>query len=218
MTITSRAEMNQLAIMEKHDFESAFWGNCANTLGEEIKQTVYAWRMGLRFSGDWRSDYNIDMRGASVIDIGGGPVSLLLKCVNVRGTVIDPLPYPAWCRDRYAAAGISFIPLRGEDLNGIPRMGPFDEAWIYNVLQHVDDPALILANARRLASVVRIFEWINIPAHPGHPHQLAEGFLAAALGGPGQTEQLNDRGCIGQCFYGVFAGKDQEDEAEQAGA
>jgi hypothetical protein len=190
----------------KHAFEAAFWGNCANTLGEEIKQLVYAKRMGLQFSGDWRSDFNIDMRGATVVDIGGGPVSLLLKCINVHGTVVDPLEYPRWVYARYAAVNINYIQMRGEDLAPGPGCGPFDEVWIYNCLQHVDDPEKIIRNARAMATTVRVFEWIDIPAHEGHPHELAEGFLAAALGAPGQTEVLNESGCFGRCFFGVFQG------------
>ncbi len=190
-----------MPVAEKDAFEQEFWGNCTNTLGEEIKQTIYMRCMGLRFSADWRSEFNIDMDGKSVIDIGGGPVSLLLKCSNVRGLVIDPLPYPDWVHLRYEAAGIASARKRGEDLTGITG---FDEAWIYNVLQHVDDPGMIIENARHAAKTIRLFEWINIRPYKGHPHMLTEGFLSSALGGPGKTEWLNESGCQGQCFYGVF--------------
>jgi hypothetical protein len=204
-------------------FEQEFWGNCANTFGEEAKQLVYARFMRLPVSGDWRSMFNIEMGGKSVIDIGGGPVSLLLKCLNVRGTVVDPLEYPRWVYARYAAANIRYIQMRGEDLLPVPGFGPFDEAWIYNCLQHVDDPEQIIRNARSIAKTIRMFEWIEIPPHLGHPQMLMEHSLAAALGGPGGTERLNgESGCFGRCFYGVFESKmfqntTDEDEAEQAG-
>jgi hypothetical protein len=187
--------------MDKSDFESQFWGNCCNTYGEETKQFVYAKRMGLELTGDWRSSFNIDMQGTSVIDIGGGPVSLLLKCLNVTGTVVDPLSYQHWVYSRYEAANIHYIHKRGED---IELDIDYDEAWIYNVLQHVDDPALIIENAFRIARIIRMFEWIDFPPHPGHPHMLTEQFLTEALGQEGQTEYLNEYGCIGRCFYGVF--------------
>ncbi len=187
--------------MEKDEFESAFWGNCCNTYGEETKQFVYAKRMGLELSGDWRSSFNIDMRGATVVDIGGGPVSLLLKCLNVEGTVCDPLSYPAWVTHRYEAANINHTHMRGEDLR---LDNDYDEIWIYNVLQHVDDPAQIIKNAHKAGSLIRLFEWIDFPPHPGHPHMLTEEFLTKALGSEGQTEYLNEYGCVGRCFYGEF--------------
>jgi len=190
--------------MEKIDFEQKFWGNCCNTYGEETKQMVYAKRMGLTFTGDWRSDFNIDMRGATVIDIGGGPVSLLLKAINVTGFVVDPLPQPEWVLKRYEAARITFWNVKGEELkNEFWQAFKFDEAWIYNVLQHVDDPKQILNNARALAKIIRLFEWINIPPHEGHPHMLTEQFLTENLG-PGNTELLNGNGCHGMSFFGAW--------------
>jgi hypothetical protein len=187
--------------MDKNDFERSFWGNCCNTYGEETKQFVYAKRMGLELTGNWRSSFNIDMQDTSVVDVGGGPVSLLLKCINVRGTVVDPLKYPTWVTHRYEAASINHWQIRGEDLyQGMQ----YDEVWIYNVLQHVDDPALIIKNAHMIGGMIRLFEWIDFPPHPGHPHMLTEEFLLNALGSEGQTEYLNEYGCIGRCFYGEF--------------
>jgi hypothetical protein len=187
----------------KSQFESDFWGLCTNTLGEEIKQLVYAKRMGLNLHADWRSEFNINMLGSSVVDIGGGPTSLLLKCVNVNGMVVDPLSFPLWVYDRYKAAKILFLPKRGEDICDILSSN-FDEAWIYNVLQHVDDPIQVIENARHIAKRVRLFEWIDIPAYPGHPHSLTKDMLEFALGNSGNTEVLNESGCNGKAFYGVW--------------
>ena len=57
----------------------------------------------------------------------------------------------------------------------------YDEVWLYNVLQHVGDPAKVVANAvGRLAQggCLRLFEWINIPADDCHPHVLTpDGIL-----------------------------------------
>ena len=53
----------------------------------------------------------------------------------------------------------------------------FDEGWIYNCLQHVDDPNKVMAMLLRSADSVRIFEWIDLPVCEGHPHTLrAEQF------------------------------------------
>lgn len=184
------------------EWERAWWGNCANTLGEEEKQLVYARLMGIEFHHDGKTPYAIDLNGKSVIDIGGGPASLLLKAANGKMTVIDPCDYPEWVADRYAAAGIVFHRMRGEDISE----GQFDEAWIYNVLQHVNDPAAVAENARRIARVVRVFEWISVPQSPGHPHVLTQQNLERWFGGHGDVVQLNENGCVGTCWVGVFSG------------
>lgn len=186
--------------------ETAWWGDCASTLHEEQKQLVYAKRMGLR--ADWSGAHppTFDLEGRSVLDIGGGPVSLLLKCVNFKeATVADPGEFPEWVIARYKHCGIHFSQKRGEDLAFSPGHGDFDEAWIYNVLQHVDDPARVIENARAWASTIRIFEWIDIDPYPGHPHRLTREGLDGWLGAPGFVANLDEHGCVGTAYYGVFS-------------
>lgn len=192
-------------------WESDWWGNCVNTLREELLQFSYAQRMGLKTFYDGRSDYNIDMQGKSVLDIGGGPVSLLLKCKNVKGAVMDPCDFPEWVSKRYEAAGIVYIQVRGEHINIVrPNV---DEIWVYNVLQHVTDPEDIIRKSRERCKTIRIFEWVEAGVSPGHPHNLTEEKLNEWLGGKGTTEQflggeynepLAARGAQGKCYYGVF--------------
>jgi 2-polyprenyl-3-methyl-5-hydroxy-6-metoxy-1,4-benzoquinol methylase len=123
-----------------------------------------------------KSPYNIDMKGAKVLDIGGGPTSLLLKCVNKNGVVVDPLPLPAWVEERYRIAGITFCQMKGENIDLVN----FDECWIYNVLQHTENPQKVVENARRAAKLIRLFEWIDTPTNEGHPHSLNKGKLTMA--------------------------------------
>ena len=189
-------------------FESDFWGSCCNTYDEETKHFVYADLMGIpRIQGGPRLDeWGFDTRGKSILDIGGGPVSMLLKGVGLKGgIVVDPLSFPAWVQDRYESKRIVYITSKAEMLwdNPIQRE-PYDECWIYNVLQHVDDPALIIRSARRDAKLIRLFEWIDIPAYPGHPQMLTKEKLEGWLGGTGKTEYLARSGCHGRCFYGVW--------------
>lgn len=196
-------------------WEREWWGDCLNTYGEEEKQIVYAIKMGLKWFHNGKSPYNIDLGDKSVLDIGGCASSLLLKCLN-RGivcTVADPLPIPKWAVERYETAGIVFSQTRGEDTlfaftskeyDVLPPV--FDEVWIYNVLQHTDDPALICKNARKLGKIVRIFEWVGIKDEHGHPHELTEKKLNEWLGGQGKTEILNHNTLQGKCYYGIFKG------------
>ena len=186
-------------------WERGWWGDCVNTHGEEEKQLLYARRMGLRSHHDGRSPYNIALDGRSVVDVGGGPCSLLLKCVfGGRMMVIDPLEFPAWVLARYECAGIEHRCVCGEDLD----VGGFDEAWIYNVLQHARDPRLVVERALAAARLVRVFEWIDTSTNVGHPHLLSQVALDAWFGGHGKTEQVNGEAhCVGKAYYGIFPGR-----------
>jgi len=183
--------------------ETAWWGDCVNTFQEETKQLDVAERLGLRAvtqhpqqRGRWPV---YDLAGASVIDIGGGPVSLLLKTVGgQRLVVIDPAPYPEWVRLRYAAAGITYSPIPAEDLDATD----FDEVWMYNVLQHVHDPAIVVANARAAARRVRFFDWVDTPPDDLHPHVLDPGELDRWFNGHGIVEYMAAHNA--HAYYGIF--------------
>lgn len=185
-------------------FEKKWWSNCVNTYGEETKQLLYAEKMGLKTFHNGKSPYNFDLGSKKVLDIGGGPVSLLLKCCNVKGKIIDPCDYPQWIYDRYKLAGIKIEKKRGEDI----KEKGFEEIWIYNILQHVGDPKKVIENAKRAGKIIRLFEWIDTYVSEGHPHILTEAKLNEWLGGIGKTEELRGQAtCFGWCFYGVFLGK-----------
>jgi hypothetical protein len=157
--------------------------------------------MGLQIFG-----YGIDFDGQSIVDIGGGPYSMLLKRTDFGlSTVIDPGLCPEWVAKRYEAAGITGIALRGEDIVA----GNYDEALIYNCLQHVEDPERIVRNVKRIAKVIRVFEWIDAPTDTMHLHTLKEDVLNVWFGGTGKTERINEPLFHGYspCYYGIFLGE-----------
>jgi 2-polyprenyl-3-methyl-5-hydroxy-6-metoxy-1,4-benzoquinol methylase len=182
---------------KENEWERNWWKDCTNTLKEELKQSVYAEKMQINGWPD------IDLDGKSILDIGGGPVSLLLKCKNFRGIVVDPCKFPKWVLDRYTAASIIYVPIAAELLTNSARL---DEVWIYNVLQHVIDPKQVIENARKAGKIVRVFEWVNAGINPGHPHNLRKETLDKWFNGIGNVESINDRGAIGECYYGLFEG------------
>jgi len=193
---------------EAQEWESSWWGKCLNTYGEEEKQILYAQRMGLHFYHNKKSPYNINLEGKGVIDIGGGPASLLLKCDNPGFCVVaDPLIVPEWVHQRYATAGIDFWQTPGEQLTANKEHPYFDEAWIYNCLQHTANPKRIIDNALGMAKLVRIFEWTNTRINEGHPHSFTKTLLDKWLGGDGKEETLKGQAnCYGTCYYGIFVG------------
>lgn len=183
------------------EWEASWWGDCVNTLGEELKQLTYAKYMGLvGHQNDGKGPF-YDLRGARVLDIGGGPVSMLLKAVNFTGVVVDPCPYPEWISARYEAAGITYFQVEGEYF-GVP--GRFDEVWIYNVLQHVIDPVAVIETARRYADVLRIFEWVGAETNDAHPHSPTASDLTEWIGKRGTLVRVDENGAVGTAYFGVF--------------
>lgn len=200
--MSSTAKAENAGAHRAWDYETEFWGTCQSTLHEEQKQLVYASRMGLLASWHHAHPPVFSLGGRSVLDIGGGPVSLLLKCKDFSwATVVDPGRWPEWVHSRYATAGIGYRQQEGETL----ACAHADEAWSYNVLQHVRDPALVIEKMREHARTIRLFEWIDLPAYDGHPHTLSKDALEEWLGQTGFVSEVNEAGAIGRAFYGVFA-------------
>ena len=159
---------------EAQEWEANWWSSCGNTFSEEQKQLVYAEKMGLHAEWDYGHFPVYDLKGASVLDIGGGPVSMLLKCKNFSGTVVDPCDYPEWVTLRYDEARIDFVRGKGEDYL-IPFN--FDEVWIYNVLQHTENPRKVIENARVMCKIIRLFEWVETEKN----HRRSRMFLTLSV-------------------------------------
>jgi glycosyltransferase involved in cell wall biosynthesis len=180
-------------------WEERWWGDCTDTKGEEEKQLVYAKYMGLKLEEE---KFLIDgAEKIKIIDIGGGPVSMMLKTPQLlEGKVYDPSTYPDWTIERYKEHNITYVKLGGEEVNE----EGYDEAWIYNCLQHTQDPELIIQNAKRAAKTLRIFEWLDTPQEIGHPQILTQENLEKWIGQKGNVSYINENGATGKCFYGEF--------------
>lgn len=143
-----------------------------------------------------------DLQGKSILDIGGGPSSILLKTINGNNlVVVDPCDYPEWTKRRYAAAGITLFMEPGESFNTHEK---FDEVWIYNVLQHVESPSAIIDTARKHSKVLRIFDWVNFGTSLGHPNALTKDFLDKIIGCDGTVSFINENSASGDAYYGAY--------------
>jgi hypothetical protein len=181
--------------MIDYSYEINYWGDCCNTFEEDQKHYTYAKFMGLVRTGTY-----FDGAGKKILDVGGGPSSMLLKCQNLReGKVIDPIAYPKWTIERYTYKNISVQIDLAENM----QESGWDEVWIYNCLQHVLDPKKIIEKAKLAAPVLRIFEWVDIPAHAGHPQELTEEKLNGWIGSTGSLVQLDENGCVGKAYFNI---------------
>ena len=102
---------------EAQEWEKDWHGTCANKVADEHHQVTFiAPRMGLEALP--RKDmFLFDLGGKRILDIGGGASSLLLKCINGTGKVIDPLNFPDWVYARYDCDGIEWERKKGEDID-----------------------------------------------------------------------------------------------------
>ena len=200
---------------EHNEHERAWWGDCLNTSDEEFKQLKYALLMGLEqysfYAKDRRFGNGYDLGGRSVLDVGGGPVSLLLKCRNLGPAwVVDPCRWPGWIMARYEAAAICYLqqPAENQYLDG----QLFDEVWLYNVLQHVYRPEDVARNALahlKPGGNLRVFEWIETMETPGHPHVLTAERLNVAFGVQGQVVDTLWPACPTQAWAVAMAKSDR---------
>lgn len=188
-------EWNKAQIWERN-----WWMTCRDQHQPEIVKNTFVARMMFVDQG---------LPNKTVIDIGCGPLSLLQRIPVKSGSAgLDPVHYGD-LEEIYAQKNIKRILKCGEDLSSDVD-GHYDEAWIYNCLQHVKDPVKIIKNAMSVADVVRIFEWTYIPPYEGHLHELTPDLLRT----PFQmldwdtkmitTGFLNHNGLNGNYFMGIF--------------
>lgn len=197
---------------QAQEWEREWWNTCQNTTWEDVKQMNLAPYLGLQIVPNEYTNYRIPLNGETVLDIGGGPSSLLLKCENVKGTVVDPCDYPEWVAQRYKESGIDYVKQKGEEIG---TEGKYDEIWIYNCLQHTDNPKKIIQNALRIGKLIRVFEWVNTRVNEGHLHSFTREQLEEWLGGRGQVVKLSGGGLYGEVFHGVFLGNNYDSKTKE---
>jgi glycosyltransferase involved in cell wall biosynthesis len=156
-------------------FEKSWWlKNPDRWAGEKTKQEFYAEKMRFPICEDpvlrdlgAQYDFGADAR---ILDVGCGPFSLMLRSHLGTGVAVDPIDYGPELELAYLKRGLQRVIGPAEKLDYHDE--PFDEGWCYNCLQHVMDPSVILKKLTDNCRRVRIYEWLNIPAHEGHPHEL----------------------------------------------
>lgn len=197
--------------IEAQAWELDWHSNSVNSFGEELKQLEYAKLMGLNLSPTNKTPYSFDLQGKSVLDLGSGPYSLLLKCRNLGDSLVsDPLmdSFPQWVRDRYKAHGLTTNSLPAEE---IIVEKPFDCVLFYNVLEHTYDPEKIVKNAMKAGKIVRCFEWLDTRSNIGHPQTLTEENMNKWFGQEGKVQSINRGGANGRCYSGIFRGESYEE-------
>ncbi len=88
----------------------------------------------------------------------------------------------------------------------IPHPPPVAETWLFNCLQHVRDPELVIAKAKETSGVIRFFEPVDYPTCVYHPHTFTQDNFERWFGD--SVKRYTDRvpGFFdSDCVYGTWS-------------
>lgn len=106
-----------------------------------------------------------DQEGKSILEIGSSDFPVLYFCNNFKNSfVLEPILTDI-LTDLAKSGGFGIINAPAEEAE----FPDVDEVWIFNLLQHVQDPDLIIRKAKDHGKVIRFFEPINTWRDLGHP-------------------------------------------------
>lgn len=109
---------------------------------------------------------DFDLKGKSVCEIGPARIPALYFCSNFsKSWIIEPLVFQETL-DLFKDRDVEFIHDKAETCD-IPEV---DEIWLINVLQHVQNPDLIIERIKNKCKTIRFFEPICDWTNDEHPH------------------------------------------------
>jgi len=104
-----------------------------------------------------------NQHGKVIAEVGCGPYPAVSFCTDVMSVIYEPLSY-----DSLKDFAKSMLWHHNAYENLDPQT--VDETWLFNCLQHVRDPELVVMLAKGSSSVVRFFEPIDFGVSEPHPH------------------------------------------------
>lgn len=121
------------------------------------------------------------LKDKSILEIGPALFSVGLYIDCKKFSCIEPLfeKFPNEIKKLYENKNIKVFTDPAEEFL---HYSNFDEIWIFNLLQHVVNPELILSKCKESNKTLRIFEPINTPTDSMHPHSLSVKFFRDILG------------------------------------
>lgn len=136
----------------------------------ERKQHTYSYEEGFPHYRDSYKQY-FDFTGASfsprhkiIVEIGPADFPALSYCSGYwKGIVVEPMPsamLKTWAHDKTDIEIYAF-PMEYFPAEILAKDHRIIEVWLFNVLQHVIDPEIVIAHCKKIANVIRFFEPIN---------------------------------------------------------
>jgi hypothetical protein len=144
---------------------------------------------------------NLNLNNKTILEIGPARVSSLLYCNNYGPSfIVEPTKYDD-TEHLYIDKEITFI----RDLYENCESPIVDEIWLFNVLQHIQDPDLFIDKCKKSAKTIKFFEPINTPIETHHPHSFTFDDYVKYFGDSvklykGSTEKFHTADCV----YGIY--------------
>lgn len=134
-----------------------------------------------------------EQKGKIIMEIGCADVPALMFCENYATSyIIEPLPSPILL-ELTKDLPITILVSPAEHLE----FPVVDEVWLFNVLQHVIDPDVIIDKCKKAANVIRFFEPINDGVDLCHLHTFTLEYFQKHFGNcvthyPNHTGQVKN--------------------------
>lgn len=177
-------------------------GEKAFHIAEPLEMSFEHYKIAYQHYFKWL-DINPDLKGKSVIEIGPGRIAGLLFCSNFKlSYILEPTEYEG-VDHLYKRENLLVWKKTAEEID-LPRV---DEVWLFNLLQHVQDPDLLIEKCKQVAKVIRFFEPVDLPTNLEHPFTFSmddfKGYFGDCV-----KEYAANQGIEGfhgaRCAYGVY--------------
>lgn len=118
-------------------------------------------------------ELSFDLKNQSIIEVGPAKIARLCFCTNYENSyLIEPLVFEDTL-DFYRSKNITVIHEPVETCK-LPKV---NQAWMFNLLQHVIDPHTVIEKLKECADVIYFFEPIDFPMDEKHIHSVNEEFF-----------------------------------------
>lgn len=106
-----------------------------------------------------------DLQISDALEVGCADIPALYFQDAPDCAICEPMPSPD-LDEICASRDIVLYRCKFEDMDDELR---FSEIWLFNVMQHVQDPEKFIAKAKRIGRTIRFFEPIDWPIEMYHP-------------------------------------------------
>jgi len=137
-----------------------------------------------------------------IVEIGPADVPALFFCDDFIGYVIEPME-SSILKEICELRHINLI----QDMAETCKIPECDEIWLFNVLQHVLNPDIIIDKAKIAARTIRFFEPINCGIDKKHLHNFTLDYFKNHFKGIVKHYPTNNKAVdfhTHECAYGTW--------------
>tara|TARA_Y100000310_G_scaffold183416_1_gene183554 strand:+ start:742 stop:1335 length:594 start_codon:yes stop_codon:yes gene_type:complete len=151
-------------------------------------------------------NYEKDFKDKIIVEVGCAAQPHLLQCKSnfKKAYAIEPLidRWPQEIKQNWIKNNITPINSPYETID----LGPVDETWFFNVVQHVLCPEEMLLKAKKTSKIIRVFESIDQQADIAHPHIITKNLFTEVLGDGGHIFKGGTEPGFHavDCYYGTW--------------